>query len=182
MSETTIFQQIEIEAMVSYAINDVCSTMLHQEVALIDHQLIESGENRGTKLTAHETNLVFGCVGFVGIVSGLVYVGLGADTAVDVSMNMLGMTRDEIEESPDLVNDVIGELTNMTLGAFKNQLCDKGYNCRLSTPSIIRGKYFVVESGAADYRGSFAYSYGDSVIVSELFMKFDEASQDDGLL
>lgn len=182
MSENTVFQQNEIEAMVVHAIKDVCSTMLNQDVELIDRQLIESGENFETKLTAHETNLVFGCVGFAGISSGMVYFGMGADTAVDVTMRMLGMSREEVEESYDLVNDVIGELTNMTSGAFKNQLCDKGYNCRLSIPSIIRGKYFVVEGNAADIRESYSFSFGDSVLVFELFMKIDEGSQDDGLI
>lgn len=182
MSEKTAVQPEEIEAMVSHAVKDVCSTMLSQEVNLIERQLIDADNDFETKLAEHETNLVFGCVGFAGISSGMVYLGMGADTAVNVSMQMLGMTKDEIEESPDLVNDVIGELTNMTSGAFKNQLCDKGFNCRLSIPSIIRGKYFVVEGNAADFRESYSFSFGGSVIVFELFMKIDESSADDGLV
>ncbi len=44
------------------------------------------------------------------------------------------------------VNDVIGECTNMLAGGLKSVLCDKGYECAVSTPAIIRGTSFAIES------------------------------------
>ena len=43
----------------------------------------------------------------------------------------------------EVVNDAIGELTNMVVGGFKNALCDAGYPCRLTIPSISAGRNFL---------------------------------------
>ncbi len=58
---------------------------------------------------------------------------------------MLGLPPEETLGDND-VNDVIGECTNMLAGGLKSALCDKGYECAVSTPAIIRGTSFNIES------------------------------------
>ncbi|MEN9575235.1 MAG: Chemotaxis phosphatase CheX [Verrucomicrobiota bacterium] len=41
-----------------------------------------------------------------------------------------------------MIDDVIGELSNMVVGNFKSNLCDAGLNCKLSPPAISRTSDF----------------------------------------
>lgn len=166
--------------MVSRAVSDVAKTMLRMEAQLIDHKKVLKGDVSSSPLDEQESGIVFGNVGFVGIVSGMVYFGMAQASAQRIAASMLDMSLEEVSDGHALVNDVIGELSNMTAGAFKNQLCDRGYNCRLSIPSIIRGKYFVVEGDEAELREVFTFKISEEVVVFEIFMKLDSNSQDDG--
>jgi CheY-specific phosphatase CheX len=67
-------------------------------------------------------------------------------TLLDRAPTLVGMTEAEVMEAGDeVINDAIGEITNMTVGNFKNGLCDAGCLCRLTLPSILRGSNFSVE-------------------------------------
>jgi chemotaxis protein CheX len=44
-----------------------------------------------------------------------------------------------IEVTPDVAADAIGEITNMIFGRIKTELNERGYNVRLSLPSVVRG-------------------------------------------
>jgi len=182
MTETLLTKTEEIERMVVYAVAEVSSTMLGIEAKLDSHRKVNKGDVSQSPLEDDTSGIVFGNVGFVGIASGMVYFGMTAGTAQRLAAKMLDMSIEEVSDGHALVNDVIGELSNMTAGAFKNQLCDRGYNCRLSIPSIIRGKYFVVEGDEAELREIYSFSLGSEKIVFELFMKLDRDSEDDGRL
>ena len=173
----------EKERLVAYverALKDVFSTMLSTEISLKECITIIGGESARSPLSQCDGPLVIGNVGFVGAVSGMVYTAMTEPLARRIAMTMLGMSEEELVEEYDLVNDVIGELTNMSSGAFKNQLCDRGFQCRLSIPSIIRGKYLVVEASAAEFRQIYVFSHGDDLLTFELLMKNDDT--DDGHL
>jgi chemotaxis protein CheX len=176
------FNKEEIRGMVNKSVVDVFKTMLSMDLKL-SPQATDSGEDTyDSPLSRSEGALIVGNVGFVGVVSGMVYIAMTESFARKVAMEMLGMSDSEIGAGHDLVNDVIGELTNMSSGGFKNQLCDKGFSCRLSIPSIIRGKYFVVEGTGAQFRQIYIFSNGDDLLTFELFMKMEEDSDDDGKL
>jgi len=88
---------------------------------------------------------VVGTVGFIGDISGLIYLYLDAPFADEVAGHMLGMTLAELAEAGDeVVNDAVGELTNMTVGTFKNQLADKGFPA-LDDPFDSSRKQFSIE-------------------------------------
>lgn len=92
------------------------------------------------------TGRATGSVGFGGdTVTGAVYLHLSADFANRIAATMLGLPPEETLGDND-VNDVIGECTNMLAGGLKSALCDKGYECAVSTPAIIRGTSFNIES------------------------------------
>jgi chemotaxis protein CheX len=87
-----------------------------------------------------------GSVGFGGeSVTGAVYLHLSSDFANQIAITMLGLPPGE-NLGENEVNDVIGECTNMIAGGFKSALCDKGHECAVSTPAIIRGTCFAIES------------------------------------
>ena len=182
MLDSILTQTDLIEGLVTRAVKDVTSTMLDLEAILDFHRRILQGDISESPLSQSDDGIVFGNVGFVGIASGMVYFGMTTKTAQRIAARMLDMSLEEVSDGHALVNDVIGELTNMTAGAFKNQLCDRGYNCRLSIPSIIRGKYFVVEGDEAELREIFVYKVGEETVVFELFMKIDKDGEDDGRL
>jgi len=82
---------------------------------------------------------VTGSVGFGGdTVTGAVYLHLSAKFANQITAGMLGLPPEENLGETE-VNDVIGECTNMLAGGLKSTLCDRGYECAVSTPAIIRG-------------------------------------------
>ena len=92
------------------------------------------------------TDRITGSVGLGGeTVTGAVYLHLSTRLANRIAASMLGLPPEEPLGEQD-VNDVIGECTNMLAGGLKSALCDKGHECAVSTPAIIRGTSFNVES------------------------------------
>lgn len=125
--------------------------------------------------TEHQTanideTVVVGNVGFVGDMTGMVYLVMPESTAMEITKRMLHLSIEDIKEDHDMTNDVIGELSNMSAGAIKNQFDAFNCNCRLTIPSIIRGKYFVVESAKATLRHFYRFGCLDKQIGLELLM------------
>ena len=85
---------------------------------------------------------------------------------------MLGST----PETNELVNDVIGELTNMIAGGLKSAYCDAGYPCSISIPTIIRGKSFTVGNPPHTTREMFLYQSGPNTFAVELHIRFQTPS------
>ena len=67
--------------------------------------------------------------------------------------------------------DAIGEITNMTVGTFKNQLSDKGFPCKLTIPSIMRGSNIQVDSISRANRRTYRFIVGEHVLIADLFMQ-----------
>ena len=77
---------------------------------------------------------ISGSIGLSGKVNGVVYTAFSPALGQMVAEKILGGSAGEQD-----VNDVIAELTNMFTGNLKSQLCDAGYNCTLTIPSVVRG-------------------------------------------
>ena len=115
---------------------------------------------------------VVGTVGFIGAINGLIYLYLDVEFAQQCAGNLLGMTPQEIAEAGDeTVNDAIGELTNMTVGTFKNQLSDRGFPCRLTIPSILRGSRFRIEPISSATRRIYRFDIGGRPLTADLLMQ-----------
>lgn len=158
------------------AVQDVFRTMLGRQAKLVHGS--EAADSNGqpwqhpVELTGQQ---VVGTVGFIGDVSGLIYLYLSADFAKLVASTLLGMTEEEIIEAGDeVVNDAVGELTNMTVGGFKNQLCDQGFPCRLTIPSILRGSNFSIEPVSGASRRTYCFDIQGHALVTDLLMKTSE--------
>jgi chemotaxis protein CheX len=115
-------------------------------------------------------NQIVGSVGFAGKVMGNVNILVSSDFAHFITAKMLGMETDEIE-SEEEVFDVIGELCNMVGGDIKSRLCDHGFKCDLSIPSVTRGNNLKIESMGWDRCESFGFKYRANTALVHVYMK-----------
>jgi chemotaxis protein CheX len=116
-------------------------------------------------LSLTEEPLIAGSVGFVGDANGMVYVHLTNSFARQLAAVMLQMEEAELEDY--MVNDVVAEISNMIVGSVKSNLCDRGYPCVLTIPSIVRGREFYAEAPAGSERALLGYQCG----VGQLFVE-----------
>lgn len=98
----------------------------------------------GTKLTRGELSLkkshapmheVCGLIGLAGKCHGMVVVGFGRETALQLAGILLGTKVHELNSD---VVDAVGELTNMIAGAAKTQLGE--FQLSIGLPTVICGK------------------------------------------
>lgn len=155
------------------SVQDVFRTMLGQTATLVHGSGAAPSDGTPWK---HPVDLsgaqVVGTVGFIGDISGLIYLYFNNKFAKFVAGQMLGMSEPEVDASGDeVVNDAIGEITNMTVGGFKNQLCDQGFPCRLTIPSILRGSNFSIEPVSGATRRTYSFEIQGHILVTDLLMK-----------
>ena len=118
---------------------------------------------------------VVGTVGFIGDVNGLIYLYLEEPFARLCTCQLLGMTEAELAEAGDeVINDAIGELTNMTVGGFKNGLCDAGFPCKLTIPSILRGSNFSVEPISSAIRHTYNFESAGHKVAADILLKIGD--------
>jgi chemotaxis protein CheX len=158
---------------INRAVQDVFKTMLGKTATLENASAVANADGSPWEHPVHISGQhVVGTVGFIGDISGLIYLYLEDKFANDVASHMLGMTLAEIDEAGhEVVNDAVGELTNMTVGTFKNQLADKGFPCKLTIPSILRGSNFSIEPVSSATRRIYRFHVGEHAIVADLLMK-----------
>ena len=138
---------------------DVFETMLTMKAIPVPGAALPQFEERVT-----------GSVAFAGEqITGAVYLHLGTPFAGRVSGAMLGLPAEELGEAE--VNDVVGEATNMLTGGLKSWLCDSGAECAVSTPAIIRGSSFIIETSPDVTRQFLIFDCDRDRIVVEIHVK-----------
>ena len=90
-----------------------------------------------------------------------------------MTAEMLGMETKEIE-SEEEVFDVIGELCNMVGGDIKSRLCDSGFTCELSIPSVTSGNDLKIESMGWDRCECFGFKCRKNTALVQVYMKTAE--------
>lgn len=150
----------DIEPMVSRAVSAVFGTMLNLPV---------EQEPPGSPIVNGEPQIA-GSVGFIGTISGVIYVYSSARFARVMTSGMLGLDEPGSLED-EIVNDTVGEITNMVVGQVKSRLADRGLKCVLTIPSIVRGSHIRIEPTAdAEIRLCLFRCRGDQVVV-EIMLK-----------
>lgn len=76
-------------------------------------------------------------IGFSGRATGAAGLRLTQATSMEIAARVLRMPAGEMTD-PLVIDDVIGEVSNMVVGNFKSNLCDAGLKCKLSPPVISR--------------------------------------------
>ena len=114
--------------------------------------------------------LVVGSVGFTGDANGVVYLHVTARFAQTLASRMLDLSEAELE-GDEIVNDVIGELSNMIVGCAKSRLCDAGAPCVLTIPSIVRGQTFEIKPACRCKHVLLGFRCGADYLVVELLME-----------
>jgi chemotaxis protein CheX len=151
-------QMEQIETLTSDAIREVFQGMLSIEVT-----------GAAPKLPDPNIGQIAGSVGFVGKATGVIYMYAGVDFASIMTQKMLGLAESEVED--EMINDAVGELSNMVVGYVKSRLCDRGWPCTLTIPSIVRGRQLAVESPANVARKVIGFRSDDRHLVVELLLK-----------
>lgn len=115
---------------------------------------------------------VMGRVGFLGDVDGFINLRFTDEFSLVVAGLILGMSPEEIQaEGFDLVKDSLGELTNMAVGNFKNRLCDLGYPCKLTLPTIVLGTHLVVPTSKGASRRIYHFEIAGHPLLADLQIK-----------
>ena len=161
----TVFQDT-----VQKAVQRVFSTMLSRSAVL------EPGNSlTPPDATELENPHVVSTVGFIGSINGLIYLYLEVPFAQECAAHLLGMNAAQLAKAGDeAVNDAIGEITNMTVGTFKNQLSDRGFPCRLTIPSILRCSRISVKPMSSAIRRIYRFKIGSHILTADLLMQTGE--------
>lgn len=150
----------EVTDLLKASVTDVFSTMLGLEAIPVEPREIRRGDEV----------FVAASVGFVGDVHGIVYMYLRASLAQRLAGLLLSMDEADLAED-EIVNDAMGELGNMVVGATKSRLCDEGLACTLTIPSIIRGRGLNVQPVCSSEAEQVTLVCGDELVLLELIMK-----------
>jgi chemotaxis protein CheX len=163
---------------INRAVCDVFKTMLHR-TAKLDQATASNGAT-DVPPVLQEGNFslktqVVGTVGFLGDINGLIYLYFEEGFAKECTGHLLGMSMDEVTEAGDeVINDAIGEVTNMTVGSFKNGLSDQGYPCKLTIPSILRGSNFSIEPISDSLRFIYSFETEGQRLIADIILKVGE--------
>jgi len=154
---------LDLKAFVTKTLTEVFDTMLSMNLEQID----------GCEEGIGEGNQIVGSVGFAGKAMGNVNILVSSDFARLMTAEMLGMETDEIEGEEEIF-DVIGELCNMVGGDIKSRLCDSGFSCELSIPSVARGNDLKIDSMGWDRCECFGFKYLENAALVQVHMKTAE--------
>ena len=124
-----------LEDLIKGAVSEVFSTMLS----------IKTEPDSTLALLTTGGSHVASSVGFIGQVTGIVFIYSNVEYARVITSRMLGLDPKEVE-GDEMVNDSMGELGNMIVGHVKSRLCDRGMSCVLTIPSIVRGSQFSIQA------------------------------------
>jgi chemotaxis protein CheX len=154
-------QGVDLKGFVTNAVQGVFKTMLSVPLELEDPPNIAS-------VTTGKH--IVGTVGFAGAVMGNVSLFVSREFAREMTAAMLGMTVDDIG-SDEEVHDVIGEVCNMVGGDLKSRLCDGGFSCSLSIPSVTFGENFRTESKGWDRHERYGVRNSHHSALMEVYIK-----------
>ncbi|HEX9006641.1 MAG TPA: chemotaxis protein CheX [Bacteroidota bacterium] len=121
-------------------------------------------------LDTHFKDCVTAMVGFAGFFNGVVSVHASEALAMKFTSQMLGIDVDEVGED---VVDALGEIANMIGGSFKHHLSRGGEEVKLSTPSVITGKEYFVNSVAQSEALPMRFKTGDTDFVVSVIIERD---------
>ena len=112
---------------------------------------------------------IVGSVGFIGQATGFIYLYSGVAFGRSITSKMLGLTETEVDN--EMINDAFGEVCNMVVGSVKSQLCDRGWPCVLSLPSVMRANTLRIESVGDVKRILLGFRAGTQQLMVEVTVK-----------
>ncbi len=154
-----------VQVAITRSVQAVCRALLRKDAQFVGR--MEMG-------AAMAPNQVMGNVGFVGDINGLVYLCMSEEFATFAVAEILGLSVAQVEfEGPEVLKDAIGEVTNMTVGGFKNALCDIGFPCRLTLPTIVRGQNLKAAVIKGATRHLFQFECAGRTLLADIQLKVD---------
>tara|TARA_B100001248_G_scaffold261923_1_gene255010 strand:+ start:39061 stop:39621 length:561 start_codon:yes stop_codon:yes gene_type:complete len=186
METSTPFSDQTLESMVTASIESVFLKMIplplvFKRVGTSSYQSQLDKESADPKILPIDKSMIVGSIGFMGEVDGMFYLYMDEGLGRKIASSFLGLTEEEVkEEGPESIGDAIGEFSNMIVGTFKNGLCDSGYNCRLTIPSVLRGNHLTINPSTSfpAVRKTFYFDVAGDPYVVDLFMRALEPFQE----
>jgi len=155
---------IEIESLIFQALRDVFEKMLSMSVQPAEPNPRPDHPER-----------VVGSVGVAGDgVTGAVFLHVSESLARKISAAMLAINPHEIQ-GREQVHDVVSEVANMLGGRLKSRLCDAGFRCAMTTPTIIRGSAFSIETAPELRPREMFFLSGREKFLVAVHLKFKDA-------
>jgi chemotaxis protein CheX len=152
--------QDDLQRIIRSSAISVFGTMLSYQVAL---DPLAEAEFSGQPHVA-------GAVGLTGAYTGMIYLFCTATFARRVTSDLLGLGEADID-GEEIVNDAIGELTNMLAGRVKSELAATRKDCMLTIPSVVRGVDFNVAPVKRAARCLVALRCNGGPVVVEALIK-----------
>lgn len=178
MPETT-FPDIEtITKLLENAVVKVMQTTARMDAKFIKRMDKEESDGAPFYAAGSKDPIIVGSVGFTGEANGMVYLYMEMDLAAQIAAGITGMEPAEMlqPDNNEIVRDVVGEITNMTVGTFKNGICDMGFQCKVTLPTVLRGSQLQVEAVASAQRWTFDFEVKGRPMVADLFIEEDKGA------
>jgi chemotaxis protein CheX len=179
MNSATFPDIQRLNQLIDHAIVKVLQTMVHTDAKFV--RRLESADcpdhSPFYRLGAVDP-LLIGSVGFTGEANGVVYLYLETALAARCASVITGIDAAELgaPDSEEILRDVVGELTNMIVGTFKNGLCDLGFPCKVTLPTVLRGSNLKVAALASTERWVFDFEVFGRPLVADLFLGHDPSA------
>ncbi len=157
----TELDRLDLKGFVAHSVQHVFQTMLSMALT--------AGEPPPRERIADGRHIV-GTVGFAGTVMGNVSLLVSLEFAREMTAAMLGLSAEEIGGEEE-VKDVVGEVCNMVGGDLKSRLCDAGFPCSLSIPTITSGERFQIESKGWVRQERLGFQNGRHAALLEVYVK-----------
>lgn len=116
-------------------------------------------------------NWVTAMIGFAGSYHGMISINAPQKLAITFASLMLGM---EIGEFDDDVRDALGEIANMIGGSFKHHFVKDGHEVRLSTPSVMSGDEYCMNSGSTSDTLTLMFDHGGEHFLVSVYLEVGE--------
>jgi chemotaxis protein CheX len=166
MADIAPYMIADLEELVTGAVTELFSTMLGMNML---PAALEPGFGNGEPHIA-------GAVGFVGRLSGVIYVFTTVSFARRITATFLGLQESEVE-GDEMINDAMGEMANMLVGHLKSRISDRGMPCVLTIPSVVRGSHFSVEAISSTQGHIYSFACGENRIFVQFLSKASDTSQ-----
>lgn len=150
----------DLEELVKAAVVEVFATMIGLQVQP------EAPDSPAVT----EGSTIAGAVGFIGRLTGVVYIYASVPFASRLTEKLLGLNPGEID-GDEMVNDAMGELANMVVGHLKSRLSDRGHSCVMTIPSIVRGTNFNIEPVSTTIRRVCSFRSLEHQLVVEIMLR-----------
>lgn len=178
MSEIT-FPDIEtLTKLLENALLKVMQTTAHMGAKYLKRHAAEDTSSSPFYKAGSRDPLIVGSVGFTGEANGMVYLYMEIELAAQIAAGITGMSTAEVlaPDNNEIVKDVVGEITNMTVGTFKNGICDLGFQCKVTLPTVLRGSQLQVETVSGAQRWTFDFEVMGRPIIADLFIQHDNGN------
>jgi len=149
-----------VEALTRAAVHKVFKEMLNLDMC----------DDDTLPLAEEEMGQIISSVGFIGQVTGVIHLYAGMSFARTITSRMVGLEEAEVDNH-EMVNDAMAELGNVLVGAVKSQLCDLGWVCTLTIPSVMRGHHLRIESVSRVAVTVLGFRAGGQRLIVEMLVK-----------